>query len=436
MTRAGPKPGTLPEWLAHIERVHPRTIEMGLTRVAAVRDAMGLKPAFPILTVGGTNGKGSACAMLEAILDHAGYRVGCYTSPHLQRYNERVRLGRTEASDADLARALAAVEAARGGIALTYFEFSTLAALWLFAEKPIDAALLEVGLGGRLDAVNAFDTDCALVMTVDMDHMDYLGPTREDIGREKAGIMRPGRPAICADESPPRTLTGHARDIGADLKLIGRDFGFEAAPRQWRYWGPRQMNDARPGPRVRHGLPHPALRGDYQLANASACLAALDALRERLPVAAGDIRTGLLTAENPGRFQVLPGRPVVVLDVAHNPAAARALDRNLSRMPRAARTFAVFAMLKDKDIAGVAGAVKARVDEWLVAGIADPRGADAALVREELAHAGVIENVSTYDNVEAAHARACEKAGHDDRIVVFGSFHTVAAVVERHGETH
>ena len=436
MTRAARPPGTLSEWLAHIECVHPRTIEMGLERVAMVRNALGLKPTFPILTVGGTNGKGSACAMLEAILDHAGYRVGCYTSPHLLRYNERVRIARTEALDEDLARALAAVDAARGEIALTYFEFSTLAAVWLFVEKGIEAAVLEVGLGGRLDAVNAFDADCALVMTVDMDHMDYLGATREDIGREKAGILRPGRAAICADENPPRALLDHARDIGADLLLIGRDFGFEAEPRQWRYWGPREFDEARPAPRVRHGLPHPALRGDYQLANAAACLAALDTLHERLPVTAGDIRTGLLTAENPGRFQALPGRPIVVLDVAHNPAAARALARNLARMPRAARTFAVFAMLKDKDIAGVVNEVKAHIDEWLVSGIEDARGADASFIREVLARAGVLENVSIHESVEAAHASAREKAGQDDRIVVFGSFHTVAAVMAGHGETH
>lgn len=434
MTRAASLPRTLPEWLAYIERVHPRAIEMGLTRVSAVRDALALKPAFPILTVGGTNGKGSACAMLEAILDHAGYRVGCYTSPHLLRYNERVRIGRAEASDDDLVRALAAVEAARGGTALTYFEFSTLAAMWLFAEKKLDVAILEVGLGGRLDAVNAFDADCALVMSVDLDHMDYLGATREEIAREKAGIMRPGRPAVCADDDPPRALRDYAREIGAGLLLIGRDFGYEAALRQWRYWG--SGGTAGGAPRERHGLPHPALRGEYQVANAAACLAALDALRERLPVSAADIRTGLLTAENPGRFQVLPGRPTVVLDVAHNPAAAKALARSLARMPRARRTFAVFAMLRDKEIGGVAAEVKGQIDEWLVAGIAAPRGANAAFVREELTRAAVFESVSAYDSVEEAYARACEKAGEDDRIVVFGSFHTVAAVVQRHGETH
>ena len=236
--------------------------------------------------------------------------------------------------------------------------------------------------------MNAFDADCALVMSVELDHMDYLGDTRESIGLEKAGIFRAGRPAICADPNPPHTLTEHAAKIGAELLLIGRDFGYESSAQQWRYWGPRGE---------RHGLPHPALRGDYQIANAAACIAALDAMRNRVPVSANDIRAGLLDAENPGRFQVLPGRPVVILDVAHNPAAATALSENLARMACAGRTLAVFAMLKDKDIAGVIAAVKERIDEWFVAGIDGARGADASVRRDELARAGVIDAVSTCD---------------------------------------
>jgi len=410
----------LSEWLAYIERVHPRTIEMGLERVSRVRDALRLAPSFPIFTVGGTNGKGSACAMLEAILSEAGYRVGCYTSPHLLRYNERVRICRKEVGDADLVRALAAVDDARGETPLTYFEFSTLAATWLFREQRLEAVVLEVGLGGRLDAVNAFDADCALVMSIALDHMDYLGPTRDDIAREKAGILRAGRPAVCAEADPPMTLTQHAADIGAQLLLIGRDFGFDAEPRQWRYWGPRGE---------RHGLPHPALRGDYQLANAAACLAALDALHDRLPVGANDIRTGLVTVENPGRFQVLPGRPAVILDVAHNPAAAKALAQSLARMPHPGRTFAVFAMLGDKDIHGVIEAVKSHIDEWMVSGLEGPRGTSAATIQAELARAGVVEHVSSYGSVSDAYAQACDSATQNDRIVVFGSFHTVAAVM-------
>jgi dihydrofolate synthase/folylpolyglutamate synthase len=393
---------------------------MGLERVAAVRSALALDREFPIFTVGGTNGKGSACAMLEAILDHAGYRTGCYTSPHLLRYNERVRVSRKEAHDAELISALAAVDAAREDIPLTYFEFSTLAAMWLFERQRIDVAVLEVGLGGRLDAVNAFDTECALVMSIDLDHMDYLGDTRDQIGYEKAGILRSGRPAVCADPNPPESLLRYAGDIGAELFLLGRDFGFEPARDQWRYWGPRGE---------RPGLPHPALRGEYQLANASACLAALDALHERVPVSAGDIRTGLLTAENPGRFQVLPGRPMVILDVAHNPAAAAALASNLAHMPRTGRTYAVFAMLRDKDMQGVIAAVRPHIDEWLVSGIEGARGTDAAFMAQELARAGVHEGVSRHESVIAAYTQACDMAAQNDRIVVFGSFHTVAAVM-------
>ncbi len=397
---------------------------MGLDRVRTVKEALRLAPAFPILTVGGTNGKGSACAMLEAVLSHAGYRVGTYMSPHLLRYNERVRIDRREASDEALVQALREVDAARAEVPLTYFEFGTLAAVSLFIGANVDVAVLEVGLGGRLDAVNVFDADCALVMSVDLDHLDYLGDTREKIGFEKAGIFRPGRAAVCADRDPPRTLLEHADRLGAQLLLIDRDFGFVPEPRQWRYWGPRGG---------RHGLPHPALRGDYQLANASACLAALDTLREQLPVSGDDVRTGLLTAENPGRFQVLPGRPAVILDVAHNRAAAAALSRNLERLPQAGRTYGVFAMLKDKDIAGVATEMKQVIDEWLVSGIEAQRGADASHLCAELARAGVLESVSKHASVAAAYAQACDRAAQNDRIVVFGSFYTVAAVMAARG---
>ena len=410
----------LADWLSHIERVHPRTIEMGLARVAAVRDALHLAPHFPIITVGGTNGKGSACAMLEAILHQAGYKVGCYTSPHLMRYNERVRIARAEALDGALMGALDAVERARREIALTYFEFSTLAAVWLFMQERVDVAVLEVGLGGRLDAVNAFDADCAMLMSVDLDHMDYLGDTREAIGFEKAGIFRPKQPAICADGNPPLSVLKHAADVGTELLRLNVDFGFEAQLQQWRYWG-------RHG--ERHGLPHPALRGAYQIANAAASLAALDSLRDRLPVSANDIRTGLLTTENPGRFQVLPGRPAVILDVAHNPAAARALAGNLTGMRCTGRTYAVFSMLNDKDIAGVIEAMRAHIDEWFVSRIEGPRGSDAAALCEELTRAGVFEAISTHGSVAAAYAQACDRAAENDRIVVFGSFYTVAAVM-------
>src|SRR3990170_322461 len=250
---------TLDEWLAYIEQLHPQAIALGLERVQSVRSAPALAPRFSLITVGGTNGKGSCCAMLEAVLLHAGYRVGCYTSPHLLRYNERVRIGGRQAGDGALCRAFARIESARlaaGETLLTYFEFGTLAAMLAFEEADVEVAILEVGLGGRLDAVNAFAADCALVASIDFDHQGYLGDTREAIGFEKAGIFRAGRPAICADADPPATLSAHARDINSRLMLIDRDFGWVADQTRWRYWGPGG---------TRHGLPHPALRGVYQL---------------------------------------------------------------------------------------------------------------------------------------------------------------------------
>ncbi|MGH6691236.1 MAG: bifunctional tetrahydrofolate synthase/dihydrofolate synthase [Gammaproteobacteria bacterium] len=411
---------TLEQWLQHIERQHPKAIALGLDRVARVRDALGLAPAFPIITVGGTNGKGSVCAMLEAILDRAGYRVGRYTSPHLLRYNERVRVARSEAGDEELARGFAAVERARAHVPFTYFEYGTLAAVWLFVDRRVDVAVLEVGLGGRLDAVNVFDADCAVVTTVDIDHVDFLGGDREAIGREKAGIFRRGRPAVCADPAPPSSLLRHAEETGARLLRIDADFGATPQGRQWQYWGPGGKRSA---------LPHPALRGTCQLANAAASLAALESMRERLPVAVNDIRAGLLEADNPGRFQVLPGRPAVILDVAHNPQAARALSASLTAMGGGARVLAVFAMLRDKDIAGVVAAVKSRVAHWFIAGLESPRGASAGELRRALA-ANAVSAATECADVAAAYTQACDIATENDRILVFGSFYTVAAVMQ------
>ncbi|MCE2998755.1 MAG: bifunctional tetrahydrofolate synthase/dihydrofolate synthase [Betaproteobacteria bacterium] len=415
-------PETLKDWLEYIERQHPAAIAMGLDRVAAVRDALALKPVFPLITVGGTNGKGSTCRLLDAMLMQAGYRVGTYTSPHLLLYNERVRIGGQEAADADLVRAFAAVEAARVrlGLPLTYFEFGTLAALWLFVEAGVDAAVLEIGLGGRLDAVNAFDPDVSVLVSIGMDHMEYLGDTRDKIGWEKAHIFRTGRTAICADAQPPATVIEHAAVIGAPLLLIGRDFGYQAETQQWRYRGPRG---------VRHGLPPPALRGPAQLANACAAITALDLLRERLPVSAGAIRAGLVHVENPGRFQVLPGRPAVVLDVAHNPHAAEALALNLVQMTGYQRTLAVFSMLADKDVAGVARCLRGHVDHWYVAPLPGPRGSAAEPLLEALRQAGITAPVEVCPDIENACQRASRAAGGGDRILAFGSFLTVAAAM-------
>lgn len=421
-----PHPSRLQDWLAHLEGLHPQAIALGLERVEAVRARMALAPAFPVVTVGGTNGKGSTCAFLEAILRAAGYRVGCYTSPHLLVYNERVRIDGVNASDAVLLQSFAAVEAARGDTALTYFEFGTLAAVVAFVEAGVDVAILEVGLGGRLDAVNAFDADCAIVTTVDLDHQFWLGDTREKIGWEKAHIYRAGRPAVCGDRDPPATLLEHARATGADLQVLGRDFDVQAMDGQWAYRGPGG---------TRHALPPPVLRGDFQRGNAACAIAALDALRARLPVSLQDVRAGLLTAAAPARFQVLPGRPAVILDVAHNPQAARALASNLARMPGFKRTHAVFGILADKDAGAVIEAVAPEIDRWFVGGIAGPRGrsaADTAALIERHAPAPV---VTVCPDLAAAWGAATSAAGPDDRIVAFGSFLTVAAVVQLlHGQ--
>ena len=412
---------SLAEWLEYIERIHPNSIQLGLDRVAKVRDILGRSSPAVVFTVAGTNGKGSTCAMLEAILLAAGYKVGLYTSPHLIRYNERIRLNGSPVEDERLCAAFDAVERARGGVMLTYFEFGTLAAWEIFASQPLDAVILEVGLGGRLDAVNVFDADCALLTTVDLDHMEYLGDTRERIGSEKAGIFRHGKPAIVADPEPPRSVLERARAIGADSRVIGHDFGFRSQGQQWMYWG-------RDG--TRGGLAHPALRGSRQLYNASAAVAALEALRARLPVSMQDVRDGLARVELPGRFQIVPGRPIVVLDVAHNPQAARVLADNLGDMGFYHDTRAVFGMLKDKDIAGVCRALRDSFSSWCVAGLAVPRGAAAGALAEALGAAGVRGEVAAFGNPREAYAAARKRSSENDRIVVFGSFHTVADVMQ------
>ena len=422
-------PNDLAGWLAYIEQQHPQTIALGLERVERVRDAMRLAPAVPVITVAGTNGKGSTCAMLEAILAAAGYRVGLYASPHLLRYNERVRIAQREADDVALAAAFARVEAARtridGDTRLTYFEFGTLAAVDLFLRSAVDVLVLEVGMGGRLDAVNAFDADCAVVTSVGLDHMDYLGATREAIGYEKAGIFRAGKPAVIADPAAPASVPAHARAIGASLLRIGQEFGYQAEGDQWSFWGPAGRKS---------GLPHPALHGAIQLQNASAALAALEMLRERLPVSMNDLCRGLAEVELPGRFQLLPGHPALVLDVGHNPQAAEVLAQNLSQMEPCSGTSAVFGMLRDKDIAGVVRVLAKHIDQWFVCTLPPPRGAQASELARVLRQAGV-DAVREFENPVKAYAAACSGAAENDRIVAFGSFHTVADVIAAREES-
>lgn len=427
-------PNNLADWLSHLESLHPKTIELGLARVAQVKERLHLQPDFPVIVVGGTNGKGSVCAMLESILHAAGYKVGCYTSPHLLHYNERVRIAKQQASDAELCVSFESIEQARGETALTYFEFGTLAAMQLFIEHKVDVAILEVGLGGRLDAVNAFDADCAVVTSVDIDHTDYLGDTREGIAFEKAGIFRKDRVAICADSDVPQAIRDHAREIGAELWCIGSEFGFEvgrAAPDaagiarptvdgQWNFFSPSGE---------RHALPISALRGAFQLHNASAALAALDALKARLPVNMEAVRQGLVEVQLAGRFQFVPGRPQLILDVAHNPHAARSLAQNLASLPPA-KTYAVFAMLKDKDMAGVVRTLDPCIDCWLVAGLDMPRGASAAELSQVLKDSHVHGESLVFETVAEALRHASNEAGENDRIAAFGSFHTVAEAMQ------
>lgn len=411
---------TLADWLEFIGRQHPDAIALGLDRVRAVMARMGIAIGCPVFAVAGTNGKGSVCATLESILRASGRRVGLYTSPHLLHYNERVRIGGVDAADRQLCESFAAVELAREGTPLTYFEFGTLGAFWLFARERLDALVLEVGLGGRLDAVNAIDADCAVLTSVALDHMELLGATREAIGREKAGIFRTGCPAVIADPEPPASVLHEAERVGARPLQLGRDFGYRAQPGQWDYWGPAGKRPA---------LAYPALRGALQLRNAAAALAALEAMRERLPVAAQDVRRGLAEVVLPGRFQVLPGRPQVILDVAHNAEAAHMLAQNLSAAGYAEETIAVFGMLRDKDIAAVVREVAPRFTRWHLASLGGPRGASASELARFLAAAGVTAPRSEHESPAAAFAAARSEAGENDKIVAFGSFLTVAEVM-------
>lgn len=416
---------TLAEWLAWIEMLYPRQIELGLERVHDVLDKMDLRrPPFAAVTVTGTNGKGSTVAMLEACLRAGGYRVGSYTSPHLVRYNERIRIEGRVASDEELVSAFERIDAVRGTTPLTYFEFGTLAAFEIFRNAGIEVAVLEVGMGGRLDAVNGIDPQAAILTTVGIDHVAWLGDTREAIGREKAGVFRARRPAVCGDLDPPASVLQEAERIGAPLYLINRDFFVERATEGWT-WRSRE--------RVRAGLPYPALRGDHQLGNAACVLMALETLRDRFPLSQAHIREGLLRAVVPGRFQVLPGRPLTVLDVAHNAQAAETLAATLRQQRIGGRTLAVFGILRDKAIVEVARALRPLVDHWYLATLHTPRAATAAEILEALRAAGVAAPVETFDDPGRAYAAARRAAREDDRVLVFGSFYMVGDILEKYG---
>ncbi len=413
---------TLADWLAWQETLHPAKIDMGLERVHEVLQRLGLQnPPYVVITVAGTNGKGSCVAMLEAMLRAAGYRIGAYTSPHLLRYNERIRIDRIEASDEALCQAFCRIDAARGETSLTYFEFGTLAALDIFARADLDAVILEVGMGGRLDAVNVLDPDVAVITTVGIDHVAWLGSDRERIGAEKAGILRPGRFAVYGGEDPPASVVERARAMDAPFHCFGRDFGYERHNEGWSWWGMGQRRDA---------LPMPQLRGPFQLNNAAAAIAALTLVNDRLPVLQQALREGLNTVALPGRLQPMDSEALRICDVAHNPQAAAALADGLRGLPRVGRTHAVVAMLADKDVAGVVGALADGIDIWHTAGLVEERGADAAAVAAQVRSAVDSHAVHEYATVAAALIGATAAAAPGERIVVFGSFYTVAIAMD------
>jgi len=426
-------PLTLSDWLAHCERIHPQHIELGLDRVGEVARRLGLRFDCPVITVAGTNGKGSTCAMIEAVALQAGYRTGVYTSPHLVHFEERCRIHGESVNASELIANFQAVESARcqngAEISLSYFEFTTLAILRLMSLAGLDLAILEVGLGGRLDATNIVDADCAVITSVDIDHTEFLGPDRESIGREKAGILRTGRPAIVCDPVPPQSVVDHAVEIGADLWRFGHDFNFAGDKQQWS-WAGRGRRYA--------GMAYPALRGANQLVNASGALAALESLRERVPVTAQAVRNGLAMVELAGRFQIVPGEPALVLDVAHNPHAVAALTANLDAMRFHPTTHAVFGAMADKDVPAMLAKIGPVVNRWYFTDLPTARAARAADLAQSWSQVATAlpgkgnVPVSLHATPQEALDQAVAAAGGADRIVVFGSFYTVGGVLE-HG---
>ena len=415
---------TLSEWLAHCEQLHPQAIDMGLDRVRQVAQRMNLRLTMPVITVAGTNGKGSTCALLEAIYLQAGYKTGVYTSPHLVHFEERCRLVGESPQAVVFATAFECVEAARQDTSLTYFEFSTLAILKMLSDAELDVVILEVGLGGRLDAVNIIDPDCAIITSIDLDHTALLGTDRDSIGLEKAGIMRAGRSVVISDPVPPESVVKQAQALGADAWLLGKDFNFSGDQLQWSWAGRGRRYS---------GLAYPALRGANQLLNASGVLAALEVMRPQLPVTAQAIRNGLAMVELTGRFQIVPGEPVLVLDVAHNPHSVAALAANLDAMGFYPTTHAVFGAMADKDLDSMLKKLLPLVDAWYFTDLPLPRASSAQQLASDWAALNTRKDVrsSVYETPQKALDAAILAAGPTDRILVFGSFYTVGGVLQQ-----
>ncbi|MCC8343340.1 bifunctional tetrahydrofolate synthase/dihydrofolate synthase [Pseudomonas stutzeri] len=415
---------SLADWLAYLEQLHPIAIDMGLDRVRAVAARMAMtRPAPLVVTVTGTNGKGSTCAFIASLLDAQGLKIGSYSSPHLLRYNERVLLSGREASDAELCEAFAVVEAARGEISLTYFEMGTLAAFWLFERAGLDAVVLEVGLGGRLDAVNIVDADLAVITNIGLDHADWLGNSRESVAYEKAGILREGKPALCGDLDPPQPLLDHANSLSAPLLLRGRDFDLAMGAGDWHWRGV----DAAGAPLELHGLPLLTL----PMENAALALQAYAMLG--LPWGPARLARALLQTRVVGRLdsrQVLwNGRRIaLLLDVGHNPHAAAFLAQRLEQRPVVGTRRAVFGLLADKDLTGVLDALAPSISDWAVAPLPTPRTQSATQLAQALLERGA--SVSEYATIEQALDAQCARAESVDEILVFGSFYCAAAALE------
>ncbi|MGH8563784.1 MAG: bifunctional tetrahydrofolate synthase/dihydrofolate synthase [Gammaproteobacteria bacterium] len=426
--RSRPRYTALCDWLAWQEGLHVREIDLGLERCQSVKKRMGLAPpAYRVIAVGGTNGKGSSVAFLDAILRTAGYRVATYTSPHLLCYNERIRIQGEPVSDRQLCAAFERVDAARGATSLTYFEFGTLAALSLCEDAELDIAVLEVGLGGRLDAVNVVDADVALITAIGIDHVEWLGPDRSAIAFEKAGIFRPARGAVCSDPEVPQSLIDHAGRLGTRLSLLGRDYRYSVGDGSWSW----ASSDS-----AYCDLPAPGLMGDYQYQNAAGVLRTIEVLCPDRPVPEPALREGLAAARLPGRFQIVTaGGLEYVLDVAHNPQAAEVLARTLrqhrsmGRRTAPAETHAIFGMLRDKDRQGFLTRLQGLVDHWHVTGLPGSRGTAASLLAREVAALSGRGSLACYDSAEAALRGAQARARHGDRVLVTGSFLTVAGVL-------
>ncbi|CAA6815323.1 MAG: Dihydrofolate synthase (EC @ Folylpolyglutamate synthase (EC [uncultured Thiotrichaceae bacterium] len=413
-----PPLNSLEAWLEWQQSLHFSEIDMGLARMQLLASRLDiLRFPFPIISVAGTNGKGSSVSMLDAIYQAAGYKTGAYTSPFLYHYNERITISGEPCSDAEIIQVFEQIEDAREDTTLTYFEFSTLAALLLYKQKGVDIALLEVGMGGRLDAVNTWDADVALISSIGIDHVKWLGDNREVIGHEKAGIMRTGRAVICGDPNPPESIKKHALAIDAKLQQTGMDFSWQHQNDTWQW-----SNDRRSYER----LPKPNLQGGYQYQNAANVLAVIDALSEQLPVSEEAIHQGLTAVKLQGRLQIIQSSPQIVLDVAHNAHAATELAKWLESQPCRGRTLAFFSMLSDKNIQDVLSHLHTFVDEWIIFPLEDERGFTKSELERAVAQAGNLQVCTVHESIKSAW-EACQSTLHeDDQVIVFGSFSVLA----------